>query len=75
MFLPMYTKFYSATLPGSAQNKLMKITLFEKQSEIYMPNRDVSKGKENVAKLPTNDTGDPVLYFRRTLFMKLFSVQ
>ena len=30
VFLPMFTKLHSATLPGTAQNKLMKTTLLEK---------------------------------------------
>ena len=29
-FYPMYTKFQSASLPGSAENELMEITLLEK---------------------------------------------
>ena len=40
----------------------MKITLFKKQLEIYMPNHDVSKVPET-AKSPTIETGDPELYF------------
>ena len=68
VFLLLYTKFHSAILPGSARNELMKITLLEKKSEIYMPNRGVFKVQENIAKSLTINTGNPALYIRRTLF-------